>query len=115
MAIYRTIKYASMHREANFYAIVYNGRISAYEISGKDLGVSGFKRVTYAEFNRTMEEVKKQDNVVTIKIEEKERKKATKKAKTDMARAQERINKQVTKNNYKMSQSEWAWSYLPTV
>jgi hypothetical protein len=119
MAIYRTIKYASMHREANFYAIVYNGRTSAYEVSGKDLGVSGFKRVTYVEFNRLMEETKKQDNVVTMKVNEKkvkaEVKTEAKRLKTEMAKAQRKINKQVNKNTYKMAASEWAWDYLPTL
>ena len=113
MAIYRTIKYASMHRDANFYAVVYNGRISAYEISGKDLRVKGFQRVSRDDFFKMMEMAKRQDGVTEAKIEVKEAKQ--KKQHSDMARTERKIKEYVKAQDYKMTHSEWAWNYLPTV
>ena len=113
MAIYRTIKYASMRRDANFYAVVYNGRISAYEISGKDLHVKGFQRVSHDDFFKMMEAEKRRDGVIEVKIEVK--KVQEKKPRGDMARIERKIKERVKAQDYKMTRSEWAWDYLPTV
>lgn len=114
MAIYRTIKYASMHRDANFYAVVYNGRVSAYEISGKDLKVSGFQRVSYSTFIKMMEEAKKRDNVTPVKVKE-TAETPHKRPYTDMAETQRKIKTHVKNGSYEMTRSEWQWNYLPTV
>ena len=113
MAIYRTIKYASMHRDANFYAVVYNGRISAYEISGKDLRVKGFQRVSRDSFFKMMEAAKRQDGVTEIKVEVKQTKKT--RQQSNLAQAERKIKAYVKNGDYKMTHSEWAWNYLPTV
>ena len=113
MAIYRTIKYASMQRDANFYAIVYNGRISAYEISGKDLHVKGFQRVSRDDFFKMMEAAKRQDGVTEVKIEVKQTKKT--RQHSDLAQTERKIKDYVKAQGYKMTHSEWAWNYLPTV
>jgi len=63
MTLYRTIQYTSFNIDASFYAIVYNGRIAAYEIAGADLKVKGFQRVSYAEYIAIMEETKKRDGI----------------------------------------------------
>ena len=59
MAIRRNLVYTSFHREANFYEVIYNGRIAAFEVSGKDLLYSG--RVERSVFNRLLKETKAKD------------------------------------------------------
>jgi hypothetical protein len=102
-----------MQRDANFYAVVYNGRISAYEISGKDLRVKGFQRVSRDDFFKMMEAAKRQDGVTEVKIEAKETQK--KRQQSNLAQTERKIKEHVKAQGYKMTRSEWAWDYLPTV
>ena len=118
MTIYRTIQYTSFNLDASFYAVVYNGRIAAYEIMGADLNVKGFQRVSYAEYIAIMEETKKRDGIGQKKTTtEKKRKtvyhKTAEKTMIDDVMAINKIIKENTKGNYKMTASEYAWNYLP--
>ena len=119
MKPYRTVKYASLNIDANFFALVYNGREAAFEISGKDLGVKeGYKRITKAEFFRMMENLKAKENVDFTRTEKKLVKVANKKEtsiyRTNLSGAIKEIARKVPKGSYKMTRSEYAWDYLPT-
>ena len=118
MTLYRTIQYTSFNIDASFYAIVYNGRIAAYEIAGADLNVKGFQRVNYAEYIAIMEEIKKRDGIGQEKpTTEKKRKttyhKPAEKTVIDDVMTINKIIKEKTKGKYKMTASEYAWNYLP--
>ena len=117
MTIYRTIQYTSFNIDASFYAIVYNGKIAAYEIAGADLNVNGFQRVNYADYIAIMEATKKRDGIrqekpTTEKPKATQHKTAEKSVLTDVI-AINKIVKEKTKGKYKMSVSEYAWNYLP--
>lgn len=119
MKPYRTVKYASLNVDANFFAVIYNGREAAFEISGKDLGVKeGYKRIAKAEFFRMMENLKAKENVDFTRTEKKLVKVADKKEtsiyRTNLSGAIKEIARKVPKGSYKMTRSEYAWNYLPT-
>lgn len=119
MKPYRTVKYASLKIDANFFAVVYNGREAAFEISGKDLGVKeGYKRIAKAEFFRMMENLKAKENADFTRTEKKLVKVANKKEtsiyRTNLSGAIKEIARKVPKGSYKMARSEYAWNYLPT-
>lgn len=116
---YRTIKYASMNLDANFYAVIHNGRVVAYEISGADLNIKGYKRVAYSDFTALIEETKKREGVTYQVIE--------KVISTEYARSERvetavrldgmtEICKTIAKKsvNYSyMTKTERQWNYLP--
>lgn len=119
MKPYRTVKYASLNIDANFFAVIYKGREAAFEISGKDLGVKeGYKRIAKAEFFRMMENLKAKENADFTRTEKKLVKVADKKEtsiyRTNLSGAIKEIARKVPKGSYKMTRSEYAWSYLPT-
>ena len=116
MAIRRNLVYTSFHREANFYEVIYNGRVAAFEVSGKDLLYSG--RVERSVFNRLLKETKAKDGATyekqeKIRIEKNFSKKVEPKTRGDGLSAIIKIK--VDKKKYAMTQSEWAWNYLPTI
>ena len=118
MTLYRTIQYTSFNLDASFYAVMYNGRIAAYEITGADLNVKGFQRVSYAEYIAIMEETKKREGIGQEKTTtEKKRKtvyhKPAEKTMMDDVTVINKIIKEKTKGKYKMTASEYAWNYLP--
>lgn len=119
MKPYRTVKYASLNIDANFFAVIYNGRGAAFEISGKDLGVKeGYKRIAKDAFFRMMENLKAKENADFARAEKKLVKVADKKEtsiyRTNLSEAIKEIARKVPKGSYKMARSEYAWSYLPT-
>ena len=119
MKPYRTVKYASLNIDANFFAVIYKGREAAFEISGKDLGVKeGYKRIAEAEFFRMMENLKAKENVDFTRTEKKLIKVADKKEtsiyRSNLSGAIKEIARKVPKGSYKMTRSEYAWNYLPT-
>lgn len=119
MKPYRTVKYASLNIDANFFAVIYKGREAAFEISGKDLGVKeGYKRIAKAEFFCMMENLKAKENVDFTRTEKKLVKVANKKETsiyhTNLSGAIKEIARKVPKGSYKMTRSEYAWNYLPT-
>lgn len=117
MTIYRTIQYTSFNLDASFYAVVYNGRIAAYEITGADLKVEGFQRVSYAEYIAIMEETKKREGIGQEKTTTEKHKatyhKPTEKTTLNDVIAINKIVREKTKGKYKMTASEYAWNYLP--
>ena len=119
MAIRKNLVYTSFHREANFYEVIYNGRVAAYEVTGKDLLYSG--RVERSIFNKLLNEVKNKDGATyergkKVNSEKKTNKKVESKIYgEELGSAVKKINQKVKKDVYRMSRSEWAWNYLPTV
>lgn len=117
---YRTIKYASMNLDANFYAIIHNGRVVAYEISGAALNVRGYKRVTYTEFIALFEETKKREGTTYQIIEKttvteniKSRRVEMTARLDDIAETCRIIAKKGADYSY-LTNTERQWNYLPT-
>lgn len=119
MAIRRNLVYTSFHREANFYEVIYNGRVAAFEVTGKDLRYSG--RVERSVFNRLLTETKKQDGATYERKPRIEMEKIYQRddkpeiiSRDGNYKVYQTIQKK-TKGKYQMTRSEWAWNYLPTV
>lgn len=116
---YRTIKYASMNLDANFFAIINNGRVVAYEISGSDLNVKGYKRVTHSDFIALIEETKKREGVTYQVIEKVIPTEYVRSERVEIAVHLENMTevcKTIAKKsvNYSyMTKTERQWNYLP--
>lgn len=119
MAIRRNLVYTSFHREANFYEVIYNGRVAAFEVSGKDLRYSG--RVERSIFNRLLTETKTKDGATYERKPKIEAEKIYQRndkqeriSRGDIYKVYQTVQKK-TKGKYQMALSEYAWNYLPTI
>ena len=119
MALRRNLVYTSFHREANFYEVIYNGHVAAFEVSGKDLRYTG--RVERSVFNRLLAETKAKDGATYERKPKIEMEKIYQRddrperiARGDIYKVCQTVQKK-TKGKYQMTQSEYAWNYLPTV
>lgn len=120
--IRRSVKYVSFKHDANFFFHYQGKKIIAASVSGSDLPKNGF--VTMEEFKTMLAEVQKRDGV-TYKICEYEHfnkseyinhnRKPEPKEVGNLAEVQKAIGKKVNKTNYKMTVSEYHFSYLPEI